>query len=434
MKRRITSLSILLLTLCGVYAQDISLYEYWTDDDYANRSIVEAVGSDITLTLSTDGLGPGIHFLNFRASRSDGVWGNFYRYLYYIPAQQQATEMGSVSVEYWLDDNQAECKSDAVDDGQLSLAIDISKLSPGIHYFNCTAMNESGERGNTERYLFYVPQPSDGTANTPVNGFEYWLDDDYAHKTVCETSETESVFAVSIEGLGSGVHYFNCRAMNELGTYGSPIREMFYIPQTDLGTDAELASAEYWLDDDYAHKVSVNTADTEQAFTIDVSTLSRGVHYFNYRAMDSEGRRGNLIRQLFYIARGVENPGSEPLDYEYWIDDDLANKVTGKGTQAEYVFNIDVSTLAVGTHTFSFRAMNQLEQWSEVFVDSFEKSEAAVLKGDANNDGNVDDLDVTTLVNYILGLGELANEAAADVNGDKVVNIADVAALIELVK
>lgn len=433
MKRRITCLSVLLLALCGAYAQDISRYEYWTDDDYANRSIVEAEGSEITLTVSTDGLGPGIHFLNFRASRSDGVWGNFYRYLYYIPAQQNSGG-GSVSVEYWIDDNQAGNSREAADEGQLLLAIDISELSPGVHYFNCTAMNEAGERGNSERYLFYVPNPSDDTTPSAFNGFEYWLDDDYAGKTVVETNEAESVFAINIQGLTSGVHYFNCRAMNEQGTYGAPIRQMFYIPQSEVSTDCQLASAEYWLDDDYAGKVSLLTNETDQAFSIDVSHLASGVHYFNYQATDSEGRKGNLVRQLFYLARGNNAPGSELLEYEYWIDDDVANKVTGKGSQAEYVFNIDVSQLAVGTHTFNFRAKNQLEVSSELFVESFEISEPATLLGDVNNDGVVDIVDVANLVSHLAGFTPKDfNTKAADVNNDETIDSADVNELVKLI-
>lgn len=43
-------------------------------------------------------------------------------------------------------------------------------------------------------------------------------------------------------------------------------------------------------------------------------------------------------------------------------------------------------------------------------------------------------MNVTSVMNYILGRGTLANEAAADVNGDSNVDIADVAALIELIK
>lgn len=44
MKRVITSLSLLLLLLCGATAQSISQYEYWTDDDYASRTVGSATG------------------------------------------------------------------------------------------------------------------------------------------------------------------------------------------------------------------------------------------------------------------------------------------------------------------------------------------------------------------------------------------------------
>lgn len=57
-----------------------------------------------------------------------------------------------------------------------------------------------------------------------------------------------------------------------------------------------------------------------------------------------------------------------------------------------------------------------------------------VLKGDANDDGNVDVLDVTTLINYILGANPNPfNEANADVNNDGDINVLDVTALINII-
>ena len=60
-------------------------------------------------------------------------------------------------------------------------------------------------------------------------------------------------------------------------------------------------------------------------------------------------------------------------------------------------------------------------------------STAEVKKGDVNGDTKVDAADVTALVNYILGRGTLANEAAAYVNDDEKIDIADVTALIGIV-
>lgn len=370
MKRVITSLSLLLLLLCGAYAQDISQYEYWTDDDYASRSVVSSSGGSISLDVSTASLSAGIHFLNFRAYRSDGVWGNFYRYLYYIPTLK-GSDAGNLRVEYWLDDDLAGVKSETAGSGSLSLSIDISALKPGVHYFNCTPISATGERGNSERYLFYVPLPQDQTSVSPIKGYEYWLDDNYAAKTVSYSGGGSSTLAISIDGLTSGVHYFNCRAFNERGEYGCPVRKMFYIPQTKVNNNASIASAEYWLDDDYASKVTVTGNNTQQTFSIDISDLGSGVHYFNYRAKDNEGVWGNITRQMFYIAQKNASSAGGIAEYEYWLDDDVAHKVTGTDSKTEYVFSIDISGLAEGTHTFNFRAKNLLEQWGEQFIEQF---------------------------------------------------------------
>ena len=370
MKRVITSLSLLLLLLCGAYAQDISQYEYWTDDDYASRSVVSSSGGSISLDVSTASLSAGIHFLNFRAYRSDGVWGNFYRYLYYIPTLK-GSDAGNLRVEYWLDDDLAGVKSETAGSGSLSLSIDISALKPGVHYFNCTPISATGERGNSERYLFYVPLPQDQTSVSPIKGYEYWLDDNYAAKTVSYSGGGSSTLAISIDGLTSGVHYFNCRAFNERGEYGCPVRKMFYIPQTKVNNNPSIVSAEYWLDDDYASKVTVTGSNTQQTFSIDISGLSSGVHYFNYRAKDNEGVWGNITRQMFYIAQKNASSAGGIAEYEYWLDDDVAHKVTGTDSKTEYVFSIDISGLAEGTHTFNFRAKNLLEQWGEQFIEQF---------------------------------------------------------------
>lgn len=376
--RRLISLSMLALMLGSAQAQDISRYEYWTDDNYAGRSVVTASDSDITLGVSTDGLSAGIHFLNFRAAGSDGTWGNYYRYLYYIPTLRPQGN-GEVAVEYWLDDNLTARQRQTAQDSIVELNVNISPLAPGIHFFNCTPMTSTDGRGSSERYVFYVPQPMDNATVSDISGYEYWLDDDYQGRVVREAGEGQSVVTVSLDGMASGIHYFNCRALNKRGEYGNPVREMFYVPDTQKHGDATLAAAEYWLDDDYADKVNVTTGDTEQAFSVDISSLGSGVHYFNYRAIDSHGHTGSMLRQMFYMARSTESEGGEPVEYEYWIDDDEAHKVTGKDTGHEYAFAVDVSTLPAGTHTFNFRAKNLLDEWGATYTETFELTEVNAI-------------------------------------------------------
>ena len=50
-----------------------------------------------------------------------------------------------------------------------------------------------------------------------------------------------------------------------------------------------------------------------------------------------------------------------------------------------------------------------------------------ILKGDVNDDGTVDDKDIAAVIRYILeGDYEGFNFAKADMNGDRVINVADI--------
>ena len=58
-----------------------------------------------------------------------------------------------------------------------------------------------------------------------------------------------------------------------------------------------------------------------------------------------------------------------------------------------------------------------------------------VIAGDVNSDGRVDGLDVVTLARYLVGEDPVPfNAAAANVNGDDRISIADVAGVIEMAK
>lgn len=300
MKRVITSLSLLLLLLCGAYAQSISKYEYWTDDDYAHRIVVNSSGGNISLDIPTDNLSAGIHFFNFRAGRSDGVWGNLYRYIYYIPTLKNV-DTGNLNMEYWLDDDLAGKKSETVGEGNLSLAIDISTLTPGVHYFNCTPISASGERGCSERHLFYVPQIQSDSADPSLKSYEYWLDDDYENKVSATDNNAQQVFDINISQLTSGIHYFNYRAVNNQGTWGQPIRKVFYLAKADSRATNEKYSYEYWLDNNTDSKVTGEGMGPEFAFDIDVSGFADGEHVFNFRAKDVIERWGNTFTEKFLI-------------------------------------------------------------------------------------------------------------------------------------
>ncbi len=94
-------------------------------------------------------------------------------------------------------------------------------------------------------------------------------------------------------------------------------------------------------------------------------------------------------------------------------------------------FNCEATaTSALGTYDITVSGAE-----AQNYEISYEKGTLTVelLKGDVTGDGFLDSEDVIALVSYILGLGELANPAAAYINDDNKIDIVDLTLLIGLV-
>ena len=120
---------------------------------------------------------------------------------------------------------------------------------------------------------------------------------------------------------------------------------------------------QYWIDNDFRNNKTVASSETDFTVNLSLADIQCGLHFFNYRALNSDGKWGNLMRTLFYIPeREVENPVITA--YEYWIDDDTANKKTGSDSKEVYQLSFDLSKLEEGEHVFSFRSKNSEGKWS----------------------------------------------------------------------
>ena len=108
---------------------------------------------------------------------------------------------------------------------------------------------------------------------------------------------------------------------------------------------------EYWLDDNYDSRITgTQSTDNDFALSVDVGTLSPGLHIFNYHAQDVTGSWGTLHRQAFLI----DATGSS---YEYWIDEDYSHRGTGGLSGPEVSASVDISHLSPGIHVFNYRTL-----------------------------------------------------------------------------
>ena len=296
----------------------------------------------------------------------------------------------SIAYEYWIDDNKDNATSGTVTDsgsgGGVNLNLDVGTLSRGVHYYTIRfyEVPTSGTDvtwSAPQRYIFSIPAVASGATPASLTAYEYWIDDDKENSVTTTISGDEyttvsPLTSIDISSLSAGVHYYNMRVQDADGIWSAPQRYIFSIPAVASGeTPASLKTYQYWIDDDIANAVSTTVSGesytTESTLaSIDVSSLSAGVHYYNMRVQDADGIWSASQRYIFSIPATAS--GSAPKDLkniEYWIDDDYSNHVRKAITDDEYTTDgsfasINMADYAPGVHYYNMRVQDEDGIWS----------------------------------------------------------------------
>ena len=137
--------------------------------------------------------------------------------------------------EYWVDEDYSQHTTVNSSSGDITLSMDVSSQSIGVHYLNFRAQNTNGDWGSITRLLYYVPASSPSA--TSLSCYEYWLDDNTASRQKVSSSSGAIVLNIDVNQLPIGVHCLSFRAQNSDGEWGSLKRMIFYIP--DAPDDAQ---------------------------------------------------------------------------------------------------------------------------------------------------------------------------------------------------
>lgn len=130
---------------------------------------------------------------------------------------------------------------------------------------------------------------------------------------------------------------------------------------------------EYWVDSDFTSRTIVSDTSTDIRLEVDASTLNHGMHYFNFRAKDSQGRYSAVMTQYFYKPQVAEYTDNVLTEYEYWIDENFDARITTTNTDGIIDLDIDVSGINRGMHYLNFRAKDNQGKYSAVTTQYFYK-------------------------------------------------------------
>ena len=355
MQRRL--LHIILMLVAVVASVSAQRYEAWLDGNYNHRTIAAYSGGDISQSIDVSALSPGLHFYNIRTQDANGQWGAVGRYLFVVPGMAGSSNMARC--EYWLDGGYRSRTLGAHTAGDISLSADVSKLSPGLHYYNIRTQDGHGVWSAVNRYLFVVP----GMAGEQgAVRYESWLDGDYEGRTVRTYSGGDIMDSVSVATLTPGIHYYNIRACDKHGVWGAVNRYLFLA--TEVVRPARIS---YWIDNDtlMAAEKAISGASVE--LTVSLANQGAGQHTFNCQLQGTNGKWTPVYSYNFTIEQQQDTLTHEPTTAEYFFDHDPGY---GKGIPLERIstdtlhFVLSIEGLKAGAHMLYVRSADDGGKWS----------------------------------------------------------------------
>jgi len=134
---------------------------------------------------------------------------------------------------------------------------------------------------------------------------------------------------------------------------------------------------------------------------------------------------------------GNSSGGVNVSDYQNTIDSDIiipgdasSSSLYDRITRA----NSDAGDMPPGNAELSAEQIVLIESWINEGALSEESDDSCdVASGDVNGDAMLNVLDVVSLAQYVLGVGDLSFECAADFNGDTMLNVLDIVQLVNYI-
>ncbi len=302
--KKLWILMSLILLIGNVSAQQITQYEYWTDSDFAGRSVVTlgspAADATIAFQYATASLTDGLHSLNTRFKDANGKW-SCVQTDYFIKSAALGPGTNTVTdYEYWYDSDFSGRISSPIgspsEDVILTQSLDVALLSDGIHALNMRFKDASGQWSCVQTDYFFKSAAL-GPGTNMVTDYEYWYDSDFSSRISYPVgSPSEDILltqSLDVASLSDGIHALNMRFKDASGHW-SCVQTDYFMKTLTSGTDSNVMVAyEYWIDSTFAARISgLTSAVTDIIFidSIDVTSLVEGYHTINFRFKDAIGQ------------------------------------------------------------------------------------------------------------------------------------------------
>ena len=175
--------------------------------------------------------------------------------------------------------------------------------------------------------------------------YRYWIDQSAAQTRTSTSNELD--FTIDISNLSCNMHTLFIQVQKDNGTWSNPIARPFLI--TNKYNTVKTC---YWFDDNVNERFTFDKVNGE-AFMIDASNLSAGIHSLNVMLYSEEDI---LSIYTHTFVKMPELPNETEVLLTFWIDGVEYSQQKVAYSEDLVLFDFDVETLASGTHKLEVQA------------------------------------------------------------------------------
>ena len=285
---------------------ELSVCEYWFDDDYAGRQQI-AIAPDLQHQFSADidvsQLTSGIHVFHIRYKGDNGFYSSMQSKTFlHIPENKQITYF-----EYWFNgdfENRTGRALTPASQFQTVENLDISNLNNGLNTISFRTKDNFGFYSSPTTIYFYK---DDNLLDGPpdLTAYEYWFNNDYENRMETAFTPAEGqllLTSVDAAALPEGVNVLNIRFKDEQGVYSVAQSEVFYKNSHAGLRSNKIYAYKYRIDDENG---LARGGDPLSGYTlvtlsepvnpalidldIDMSNIPKGSYLFLFSSLDSLG-------------------------------------------------------------------------------------------------------------------------------------------------
>jgi len=375
-------------TTNGVTQKQITTYEYWFDNDYAdktNQSVTSQDSLSLVSSINITAMQDGLHVFRFRCLDNTGIWSaTTSQFIFKTSTTNGVTQKQITAYEYWFDNDYADKTNQSVssqDSLSLVSSINITAMQDGLHVFRFRCLDNTGIWSATTSQFIFKSPTTNGVTQKQITAYEYWFDNDYTdmvNQSVTTQDSLSLVSSINITAMQDGLHVFRFRCLDNTGIWSATTSQFIFKSPTNNGvTQKQITAYEYWFDNDYADKTnqSVTTQDSlSLVSSINITAMQDGLHVFRFRCLDNTGIWSATTSQFIFKTSTSDTVTIKQITaYEYWFDTDYANKASLTTTPQDsllVVSAINLASLLCGEHIFHFRCEDNTGVWSASSSDS----------------------------------------------------------------